>query len=200
MALMTTAEVKQILRITETTYDSDIEAFLPMVEDDLLSELRETFRDGYVYRESLSDLEFVVGDSDTNDHITDDESKFVERGFTSGMDIVVEGGHSNAGLYHLEGATAGALTMSDYGEFVAQDQDDTSDDHNIGMIRISRIKWPKALKPIAAQMIWWRIRNAKPDDVKSESIDDYSVTYVGSYAYPTQVVKGLNRFRRIGLK
>lgn len=196
MALITAAEVKSILRITDTTYDTDIAFFIPFVEDDIISYLGHAFQDGYVYRESGNALQFVRGDSDTHDSITDEDCEFVEKGFSDDMDIIIEGGFSNVGLFNVQTATTGTLLLSEYGELINQDQNDTKDDHSIGFIRISRVKWPKALKLPAAKMVWHLINDAKPDDVKSESLDDYSVTYAGTHAYPSRVVRMLDKWRR----
>lgn len=196
MALMTTAEVKSILRITDTTYDTDIGVFLPLVEDDIIAYIGHAFQDGYVYRESGNAFAFTRGDSDTHDTITDEDSEFLTHGFAAGQDIVIEGGFSNVGLYNIQTAAAGTLTLSEYGELIAQDQNDTSDDHTIGTIRISRVNWPKSIKLVAAKMVWYLIDKAKEDDVQSESLDDYSVTYAGSNAYPTRILRMLDKWRR----
>ena len=195
MPLMTRAEVKSVLRITDTTYDSDIDFFLPLVERDIIDYTNNAFQDRYVYRESGNALAFVIGDSDTGDQITDQEEDFVEDGFRSTMDIVVEGGGANVGYYHLSSASTGRLVIDEYARFVPQDQDDTKDDNLIGSIRISRVKWPRALKLTAAKMIWHLISDAKPDDVQSERIGNYSVTFAGSNAYPTRVLEGLRQYK-----
>lgn len=196
MALMTTAEVKSILKITDSTYDTDIEFLLPIVEDDLIYELNNAFQDGYVYRQSGTAFEFVRGDSDTKDYITDKEEEFLVHGFRDGMDIVIEGGFSNVGLYTIDSASSGTLKLDEYGELIPQDLDDNTDDHTIGQIRISRVKWPKALKLPAAKMVWSLIDDSKPSDAQSESIDDYSITYFGVNAYPTKIIRMLDKWRR----
>lgn len=195
MAIMTTAEVKTILGISDTTYDTQIGNLLPFVEDDLVDYLGRYLIDGYVYRESGNAFQFVQGDSDTHDYITDTEAEFLEKGFASGMDIVITGGYSNVGLYTIDSASTGKLVLSEYGELVDQDQDDTSDDHFIGTVRISRVKWPKALKVPAAKMVWHLINDAKPSAAQSESLGDYSITYIGSHAYPERVVRMLDKYR-----
>lgn len=200
MALLTAAEVKSFLRDTSSDYDTDIAFLLPYVEKDIIEYCNNGFQDGYIYRESASALEFVTGDSDTYDYITDTEAKFSERGFKDGMDIVVEGGWTNVGLYTIDSASTGKLTLDEYGVLVDQDLDDTADDHYAGSVRISRVKWPDALKPVAAKMVWHLIDNAKPTDVQSESIDDYSVTYAGSNAYPNRVIKMLDKFKQAVFK
>jgi len=193
--MMTVAEVKSILRITDSTYDSEIAFLLPLVERDIIEYCNNGFQDGYVYRESAGGFNFVRGDSDTRDYITDDDEHFLDRGFADGMDIVVEGGYSNVGLYTIDSASGGKLKMTGYGDFVNQDQDG-SDDNTVGTIRISRVKWPEAIKLPAAKMIWSLIDDAKPSDVKSEKLDDYSVTYIGGSEYPTKVIRMLDKFRR----
>jgi len=196
MALMTTAEVKSVLGITASTYDTQIAFFLPIVEDDLLSYLNNTFSDGYVYKESVSAFAFIRGDSDTADHITDTEAEFIEKGFLSGMDIVVQGGGANVGLHTISSASTDRLLLSGTGILIDQDQGDTKDDNYIGSVLISRVKWPNSLKLPAAKMVWSLIDNAKVSDIKSEKLDDYSVTYIGGNAYPTAIMNMLQKWRR----
>ena len=200
MPIMTTAEVKAILRLTDSTYDSDIETFLPYVEDDILDCLNNGFQDGYVYRESASDLAFVRGDSDTADRITDRDAEFLENGFRDDMDIVISGGGTNYGLYHVTSASTDQLLLTEYGELIPQDQSDTKDDNPIGLVRISRVNWPNALRLPVAKMVWHLIQDARPDDAQSETIGDYSITYVGGNAYPEKVVRMLDKFRQVRMR
>jgi len=194
MALLTTAEAKTLLGISGTTYDTSIATWIPYVEDDIVDYLGHAFQDGYVYRQSITGFEFV-NDTD-GDYVTDTDGEFLDKGFSDGMDVVIEGGFSNVGLYNISSASATKLTMTETGEFVNQKQNDTKDDNVIGLIRISRVKWPKGLKPIAAKMVWYQIENAKTSDVLSESLDDYSVTYAGSHAYPKRVIDMLAKYRK----
>jgi hypothetical protein len=201
MALMTTAEVKSILGITASTYDTQIAFFIPLVEDDLIDYLNNTFSDGYVYRESASAFTFVRGDSDTADYITDTEAEFLEKGFLSDMDIIIQGGGANVGLHTVSSASTDKLLLSEYGILINQEQGDTKDDNYIGSVLITRVKWPNALKMPAAQMIWHLIDDAKASNVQSEKLDDYSVTYkavamAGSNAYPVEILDRLNKWRR----
>jgi hypothetical protein len=197
MALMTTAEVKSILGITASTYDTQIAYFLPIVEDDIIDYCNNSFFDAYVYRETGSDLAFVRGDSDTTDYISDTAAEFLAKGFLSGMDIYVAGGGANTGLYNISSASTGKLKLTEYGVLINQDQDDTSDKNWVGSIRVSRVKWPNALKLPAAKMIWYLIDDPQPNDALSESLDNYSISYAGSNAYPTRVLQMLDKYRRI---
>jgi len=123
------------------------------------------------------------------------------KGFLSGMDITVQGGGANTGLYHIDSASTGKLSLTEYGILIDQDQDDTSDNNYIGEIIINRVKWPDALKIPASQMVWYLVDDAKASNVQSERLDDYAVTYkalamAGSNAYPTEILDRLDKFRR----
>ena len=197
MSIITVDEVKDILRIDGDSYDNDINRLIPYVQEDVCVYCNNYFQDKYVYRESAGYISFVRGTTgDSGDVIIDDDSKFLQKGFLSGMDITVEGGGANVGIHHVKTAAAGQLTLESTGEVISQDIDDTGDNNWIGEIKISRIKWPTAIKLPVAQMIHYLIEHPQPSDVKSETIDDYSVTYVGHTAYPDRVVHGLKPFRR----
>ena len=64
------------------------------------------------------------------------------------------------------------------------------------MLKVSRVNWPKGIKLPVAQMINYLIEHPQPSDIKSETIDDYSVTYVGTNTYPSRVVDGLMKYRK----
>ena len=195
--LMTTAEVKTILGITDSTNDTQIAAFIPYVASDIVSYIGHAFQDGYVYRESASAIAMYRGDLDTNDYIADTDKKFLAKGFISGMDIAIEGGYSNVGIYSVSSASAERLLLDEYGTLINQVRDTNIDDNAIGSIKISRVNWPKELKLTAAKMVWYLISNSKVDDVKSESLDDYSITYAGSNAYPVRLINALDKFRKV---
>lgn len=60
--------------------------------------------------------------------------------------------------------------------------------------------YPSALKLYVANMINYRLQKPK-DNVKSESIDDYSVTYNNNSAdmiagYPTSIMSGLSKWKK----
>jgi hypothetical protein len=198
MALMTTAEVKAFLRETSTTYDTLIAVYIPLVEDDICEYLNNWFRDRVIFVESGSGLAFTRGNTATAttqaDYITDDNDRFSTAGFAVGMDVVIDGG-SNYGKYKIKTLTTAVMTITDTGEFISQDQDASY--HSVGRIRISRIVWPKALKPIAAKMIWYQIDDNKPKGAISERIDDYSVTFAGARAYPSQLLSQLDKWKMV---
>jgi len=195
--LMTTAEVKSILGITAATYDTSIAYFIPFVARDIVSYLNNGFQDGYVYKESSSVFTLAPNTS-TGDYISNSDSDFIVKGFLAGQDVSLQGGYANEGIYTIstEALTESKIILTDKGTLIAQEQGTTADVHDIGDIRVSRVKWPPEIKLPAAKMVWYLIDDAKPSDVQSESLDDYSVTYAGSNSYPTRVIKMLDKFRK----
>lgn len=194
MALMTTAEVKTFLRETSSTYDTLIATYIPIIEEDICTYLNNWFEDRAIYLEASSGLEFV-GSCSSRDFITDDEQNFTTAGLSSGIDVAIRGG-SNHGIYNISsGQTSATLNIGTTSNkaFVDQDQDESY--HSVGMIRISRMHWPDALKPIAAKMIWSQISDNKPGNAASERIDDYSITYVNGHAYPDRLMRGLDHWK-----
>jgi len=196
MSLMTVAEVKTFLRLTDTTYDTLITYYIPIIEEDICEYLNNWFEDNVIYIDTGSGLAFSRGNTATGttqaDYITDDNQDFSTAGFAAGMDVVIMGG-SNGGVYSVASLTTAVMTMTCTGEFIDQDQDDSF--RTVGNIRISRMRWPEALKPIAAKMIWAQISDNRPGNVSQERIDDYSVTYAGKNAYPERVVRQLDKWR-----
>ena len=198
MAVVTTDEVKAVLNTTATTYDTQITTFIPYVQEDILEYTGNDFTDGYVSQEGALTIASSTG---RGDKITDPNSKFLAAGFKPGMDIALEGGYSNVGIWTI-GSSSGAVTAANI--FLASSsqvipQDRTDEVNTAGSITVSRVKWPVALKPLAAKMVWHLIDKPKDSGVKAESLGDYSVTYAGSNAYPETVIQGLNKWRKVGM-
>ena len=199
--MISKTEVKTFLNLgTDTQYDDRIDAFTPYVEEDMIDYCNNAFQDRYVYNEG-----FIKCYAGAPDYLEDANGNFLKAGFSHGMDIYIEGGYSNVGLYRIATDTdsdtgsvlSTQLKLQSTGELITQDRD--SEINTIGDIRVSRINWPKAIKPVAAQMIWTMIDKPLPSNAQSESIDDYSVTYVGSHKYPESVAKGLEKYKEVKL-
>lgn len=199
MALMTSTEVKAFLRLSVSTYDTLIATYIPIIEKDICEYCNNYFVDEQTLKYGASGIAFVRGDtastSSSPDTITDDATEFSAIGFQSFMDIIVAGGKANEGIHHLAGVSTGTLILTSTGTLIDQDQDASY--WPVGPITIARIKWPENMKPIAAKMIWAQIADSKPGNVKSESIDDYSATYINGNAYPARLIKGLDRWRKV---
>lgn len=191
-------ECKVLLQITDNTYDEKIRQYLPYVQEDIREYCGQNFSDTVIYRASVSALEFVRGSTLTSstspDTITDADEYFSTAGFASGQDIIIVGG-SNEGYYTLDSVSSGTLTLTSTGELVAQSQ--STYYRYPGPIGIARVDWPKALKLAAAKMVWHLLDEPKVDDVKSERLDDYSVTFAGEHEYPKRIINGLKKFRKV---
>ena len=204
MAVITVIETQAILGITKgedmltgsTEYENEIAYFIPIVQDDLVEYLGNAFQDDYVSVEGTLKISESTG---RGDKITDVNAKFLEAEFAPGMDIALEGGYSNVGIWTIssssEAVEAGNMFLTTTGEVIAQDR---VDEVNVaGNITVSRVKWPKGLKAPVAKMIWHLIDKPKDEGVKSESLGDYSVTYAGSNLYPETVLKGLDKYKMV---
>jgi hypothetical protein len=196
MPLLTVDECKQILGLTDNTHNARIALFIPYVQDDISDYCNNSFADTVVYVCNGA-LDFVRGSTLTSstlaDYIHDAEDCISTAGFKAGMDIVVIGG-SNQGYYTVKTATTDTITLTSTGDI--EDQSQTTYHRWPGDIVVARARWPKSLKPVAAKMVWHLLDQSKSGDVKSESIDDYSVTYAGDHAYPERVVAGLRQYRK----
>jgi hypothetical protein len=198
MPLLTVDECKQMLGLEDNTYNTRIALFVPYVQDDIKDYCNNEFADTVIYRVSNSALEFVRGSTATTttraDKIVDGQDYISTSGFKAGMDIVVWGG-SNQGFYTIASVSTDTLTLTSTGDI--EDQSQSAYHRSPGDIVVARVRWPKALKPIAARMVWSLIDKPTQGDIKSESVDDYSVTYAGNHAYPERVISGLRQYRKV---
>lgn len=202
MSLMTTAEVKAFLRETSSTYDTLIATYIPIIEQDMCTYLNNWFQDPVVYIKTSAGLAFTKGTTgstgDSRDKIVDDNQKFSTAGLSSGMDVAISGG-SNYGIRTISsGQTSATLYMTGAAEFIDQDQDASY--NTVGGVKIARVIWPDALKPIAAKMIWSQISDNKPGNAAQERIDDYSITYVNGHAYPERVMRQLDKWKQARMR
>lgn len=190
-------ECRALLGVSDNSYDESFRILIPYVQRDIADYCNNIFADTVIYRHSHGSIAFVRGSTLTSstdpDTITDDEDYFSTAGFRAGMDIIVAGG-SNEGYHTLAAVNTDTLTLTSTGE--VEDQDGSTYHNDPGPILIARAVWPKPVRTVAAQMVWHLTKHARRDDIKSESIDDYSVTFAGDHEYPQHVMNHLNRYRR----
>lgn len=179
--ITTRANVKTILKLSDTTQDSLIDSLLPMIQDDILTFLKNKFKtEILISGKTISFAGKSIFDSDLG---------FVTAGFVPG-NIVVQDSKINDGFYTLEAVTAGTLTVSESltTESAAND------------IRITQINYPKGLELVAANMIGYVMNNKH--GVKSESISRYSVSYANDVSslvngYPDTITRPFLKWRKI---
>ena len=202
--ILTLDECKMILGITVNTYDEKIRQLIPYVQDDIIYYCDNPFDDPTIFVQCSIGLDFYRGNTasatTSPDYIHDNIDRFSTVGLTDGMDIVIVGG-ANEGVHTIASVSTDTLKVTSTGVFVGQKQ--TAYYRSPGTIRVARVRWPKAVQLIAAKMVWHLIDTptVRSADVKSEKIDDYSVTYadqtaIGAHMYPIALVNSLRPYRR----
>lgn len=199
MPVILSTEIDDIIG---STTPSGSTKMIRYVQADVCEYLNNYFEDPVIYRDGDGAIEFVRGDTGvavSADYITDTQAKFSSVGFSTknAYDIFVRGGSQNAGIHHVVSQTSEGNKMTLDTTGVLYDHDMDGMQHYAGGCKISLINWPEAIKPYIAQMVWHRLKNSTPSDIKSERIDDYSVTYVGGHSYPTETIEGLSKWRNV---
>jgi hypothetical protein len=182
---------------TYNDYDTIIDSLIPLVERDLCNYLNNYFPDKNT---SYEFSEYIMSPRGTTAaYIEDGDSSFITEGFTSTMDITIEGSYRNAGIYHLTSVGSNRLLIS-------TDDDLTSErdtvEYGSNTLRVRRVKWPDAIKIYVANIIWQNISRAKNSTIKSKSLGPSSITYqsLDSGAYPPSIYKGLRKWKNAKIK
>jgi hypothetical protein len=178
--IISLADVKTLLGITDTTYDTLLNLELPMIQDSILTYLNRKFKQDLCY--SASTIAFGANS------ITDSANGFVDAGLFLG-DYIVEGSKYNDGYYTVSVVAVGTLTTAE-----------TLTTETAGStVLITKVNFPKELKLIMAKMAGYTIKNKY--GVKSESFSRYSVSYDSNSSYisgyPDSITGGLNKLRRV---
>ena len=184
-------ECKRLVGETGGEHDAEIEVLIPIAQEDLCEYCSNYFQDDKI-RYTASNLAFVKGSPDT---ITDNESEFVKKRFAAGMDVVVEGAHTNNGIHELAIVAAGTLTLTSSNELVSMSYADS--DYPLGTVRISKVDWPKAIKLVVARMVWYLVSRAKPTGELNENRDGVVKAYDRTASYPREIMEMANRYRMI---
>ncbi len=179
--IATLTEIKELLKITTTTNDTMINALIPIIQDDILSFLRNKF---------LTEIEIQENTiSFTGNSILDSDSGFIDAGFVVG-NIVVQDSKLNNNFYTVTNVTAGTLTVSEL--LYTETAENT--------IKINQVMFPSSLKLIMANMIGFTMNNKH--GVKSETFSRYSVNYGSDIqslinGYPDTVTRPLLKYRKV---
>jgi hypothetical protein len=183
MALVTLQQVKDWHNITVSTYDDIINAFIPIVTEEIVDITNNSFVEANKYYISDS-LTFT--NSTKVIETTDTDTDFSDAYMDNVTDILVAGTAYNDGYYSVSNATATELTV---GETLVDEDNDLE-------AEILAVKWPLPLSFIAADMVYYRIQNRTDSGKKSESLGDYSYTNEerGAGGYPTSIVSQLKKY------
>jgi hypothetical protein len=186
MAIITTAEVKTILQISGSDYDTYIAQMIPIMQEYITDYCNDVFLNKNLYIDGPTF-------SFTSRTVSDSDSGFVTAGFVSGMDIYIEGSDSNDGLYSLNTAAAASMTTTSTAPvsklFVTEDAG--------AYLTIYHVQYPQALKMACANMIGYQMSKQNLENVSSEKIGDYSVSYADvTGEYPNNILQTLKHYKR----
>lgn len=179
--IATLAEIKTLLQISDTSKDDLINMLIPIVENDII-EYTNNFKNG---------LKIITTTNCT--FINESNTITVNNSFLSGQMIYVKGSQLNDGVYTINSRTDTTLTINSL--YTLQDEIiDT-------VIEIFPLIIPKDIKLAFVSMINYKLSKTK-DNVKAESIGDYSATFNNAAddtlnGYPKNIMKGLNKYRKI---
>jgi hypothetical protein len=184
-----------ILTATECTIYSNISAsvativasgLIPIVQEKICMMTNNYF---------LTDLDAQdsVTFNATNRTIIASTANYGSVNFLAGDDIMVYGSYRNDGYFTLDSVSTSTLTVIS-GQAVVDELSGAS-------VLISVVKWPVAVKHIAAQMVAYDydVRPKKSGDVKSHSLGPFSETFTSGdedeMGYPRKITDGLVPYR-----
>lgn len=195
--IATLAEIKTLLGISGTTYDTQIKLNIPIAEEAICGHCNNEFLDtknsyrlGYIlavyaYKSTLS---FVA----STNSINDSASGLAGLNFKAGDSVRVYNSIHNDQIFSIKTVAAGSIVFEDID--TVKDESATNES-----ILMARLAWPKSFKGILSKMIKYCIDNKINTGVKSESFDDYSYTNFDSSEYsngfPKTIMNSLNNYR-----
>ncbi len=191
MALITKAEVKLRLGISDTTQDDLIDALIIDIRDWLPDYLHNPFTNpNLTYTASTISFSSIT--------ISDSAEQLIIEGFVTGMDIYVSGSLHNDNFYEIANVVgAGSMTISS----------DTFTVEAAGTASptIYQVLYPSGLKTAVSNMIRWQLNEQVNQNIAGEKIGNYSVSYKdtlalgeGAAAYPSSILGQLAPYRKLG--
>lgn len=182
MALITLAEFKTYLQITDATYDDLYDTYIESVSDDVEDMANQYF-----------DLTYSVNTTNNSQYLTSSVEQYdIFEGMTvSGTGIPARAIVQNATLYQIE--------MNKYA---------TADGTGI---TATYNAVPEKIKPVIAQMVMFKIKTSTASmggeikDIKSRNIGPVSVSFGEgaaidkTWGYPRNLVKSIRRIKRVAI-
>jgi len=170
MALLTVTEVKAILNITVSTWDTQLGILLPFVQDQVVFSLTQNTFSHPDIRMYSTTLTFA----NSGGTIIDSNAQFVINNFIDGQDILVSGSLYNNELLEINTAVAGTITCN-FANLVNQS---LVDEVAGQAVTIQAVQFPRNLKLTTARWMNYLIQKDNLKGIKSESVMSYSVTFL----------------------
>ena len=193
MPVITLAEVKGFLSITDTVQDSAISAMIPEVEARLPMICNRAFTaqplrpygysaggwNYYSARDSdLYILDQVSATFATSGTVTAKDSNFASAGFAAGQDIFVQASYLNDGYFEVDSVSTSTLTIVSTMSFVAEATG--------ANIYFAVVSWPDGIKPLVANLINYDIQDRPWESSEEQSF--------GIFGYPRDLLATLDGF------
>lgn len=184
--LITTNKIKSLLNISNTDNDNFIKALIPIVEQDICTLCKNDFIDCEFDFISSNKISFNSTENSLN--LTGIESK----GFIAGDTIRVYKSLRNDQIFTIESIETNKLILDSI--------DEVTQEYSGENIYVAKVKYPPGLKMIFAQMINFLVNENQEEtsNVKSEKMDDYSITYEDkSSGYSSSILSKLYNYRQV---
>ena len=184
--IATLDEIKTILSITDTTYDTFINIMIPVVQEEIVNYCSSRFTNQTfgVYSNAL----VFVSDGIDYDYITGD---FENISFQVGAEIFIKNTKLNDGYYTIQSKTDEKIEVTSIGTMISETVS--------SYVNINQTKYNSSLKLAMSYMIQDRI-DSKPNSIKSEKMGEYSVSFADNTnvnSYPDSIIAILKPFRRL---
>ena len=182
--IITTEIVKNILGITTTKHDNQINALIPVVQYHVIEYLNDHFEilTDRIYNESNT-ISFTA--SEVSPSINDSQNKFITNGFVKGLHCRAFNSKFNDNIFEIKDVEAGKLIV----DLTPKILDEANDSQVV--IRITLVRFPEGIQFPVARLIGSQLFTKFGVTVSSERFDDYSV----SYSYQ-DLLKGLDIYRK----
>lgn len=177
--IISLSNLKTLLKITTSDYDSLINLEIPIVQEAILNYTKNKFKTDIYKR--LNTISFSS---------------------TSILDSSNSLGDLHEGDYCIEGSNYndGFVTVNLVGDGVLNTIEPLEAEAATSYIAITRVKFPKDIGLICAKMIDYNLRTKH--GVKSEAFSRYSVTYDSDGSsfisgYPDSLISGLSKYKKV---
>ena len=201
--IITYAEVKSILNLSDNSYQTKIETLIPFIQDWVIDYCNNKFEverkypvDYYDERFTHRDVIYLYTNTISFDSatktITDSDSNFINAGFKVGFSIKIEGTTYNEGIYTISSVSSGSIVVSE--SLVDED----SEYYTL----LTLVEFPKGIKLPVAKLIAEELKNnsvENGDRVVSERVGDASFTYASAVSgeYPKSILKQFKQWKRV---
>lgn len=192
--IVNSTEVKAYLNLSiySTIYDTSIDRFIPVVQENIINIANHRYRDAY--------------HSFNNEYVT----------FSSTAKTITLGGNSTVNYqekyktgdtidiynsYYNDGFLTITAVNSSYSITVSENIIDENSSNYDRNVYFYRCHFDRSIKAIASKMVWYNITNSTNinGNIQSESLGNYSVTYakdaniVSQFGYPDSIISGIKR-------